>query len=1809
MAKRALSAILILLLLLPAVIAAGGVLFALESPFASFDKAREDALEESLGELFGNQTESELLPEENRSIIRFKNEATLTEIKDALGDMPYRLLAESECRLFVVADGNGDFTERHADIIDYSEPDLVRSSQAITNDPIIFPAYESMGVYTAWDTVRADSNVVVAVLDTGVDRGHEDLVGANILAGYDAVNGKSGVNGDSAGHGTAVIGLLAAVADNGMGIAGIAHGVTILPVKVSAVGTTIYSSDLISGIRFAADAGARIINMSLGGYSESVAEQEAVNYAVSKGCILISAAGNGGMHDYADQKSYPASYEGVISVASCGTDGQRSDFSQYNDSVDIAAMGENITALAVEDGVSIYKTDSGTSYSCAFVSGMAALVATQLGDVRFESGEFLALLIDSCGSKRDDELGYGIINLPDMLFCASRPIITGVYDGGVFSEAVRIGFNRGTATLDGMPIDDGETVITTGYHTLIVTTENDSRTVRFRLNYDPLSYNLREFASFAYFEFDRGTALLDGFPYESQQKITASGRHEFVLTDGDETLTKTVVLQYAVPDVYGIENGGVYDHPVDIRIVGDGSATLDGKRVYGEVSVIENGLHTLYVQSGNGAITEKYEFTIDFPYAETLQYDYENATAAVDEENGYICIYGESLVGARIYDISSLGQYSHFLHIGRVYDHAFVGDDLLLIGENGVTAVSRALAMQGEVAVRETISPDGMDLYAYGDGVVYCFGNESIYTLDLATGEAVMLSELGFDCEVALYSDGKLCLASPSVDRLIRIYDCESGAISELVSDSSLLGAPMYFGEGYVAVRNRLLDSTSGITVLEFCSDFAVAIRGDLLFTDNRIIDIPSGRELGSFAFSVSDIAVTDERTYLFGVESYISVIGTEAEGIYAYGAAERLDVAFSQHETVNEYRENFYYDRYSSPKSAAASENNIFFLISDRNALYSFDTSVFAENSPLPLRFIPERVVCSGGYIAVCFESAPEIYIAPEDDTANGIYVELPAKCDSLCIVGDKVFAVSNGRIVTFDTDGGSMAVTSVRAELISAAGERLVVKNGSELLLYNTSLVRLYAVDSVDGRLLTDGDYTAVGNTVYNIETLTEYVSLEDKILAISGNTLITEKGVFSLALNEYVGSLGIKAEIAVIGKNNAVYSFGSSTVSVCRFTDGSEVVDLPEISGVEAGGVYHDSVDITYSLGVGFLDGKPFASSDSATETGRHTLLIALPCGRSVTVEFVVEAHVSGIEFLVSERFMSIGERINLRVRYLPEGASSLPVTFTCESDGLQVSENGETVALAVGKYTVTATVETHVGAVTADCTITVRDNLISFSSESGITIDRDNGFALGVSAGTTEKQLIDLLVSGGKAELTDRNGKPVKQFVGTGCRLVLKDSDGVIADALTLVVKGDTDGDGCITAYDLYEHGRILRGYQYGAEYVLSADMDDNGNVDDSDYRALRNIILGRTEYEIGTPVSNLFGKCTVQTVSRIESDIIIDVVVCISGCKYARGVSGAVEYNGLEFISGEALGWESGCYDLGGKVSFYAHKSDGTVSGKAFNVLLNLRFRVTAQPGETISFGGNSTIAYEDTSKTVRFESVERAVVSSEYGDFGIFISNADSFTFDPDVNDYTVVIPYDSALADISITRGEGQTVSVNGVAVSDSGEGLLTVSVTDQNGQTEFYNIQLRRKSEPKFDTNCRLETLETEGFHLSPSFDPDVLEYSISVPFGTKKINIYCVAQNRSAEIIIGDTTLYGEVTPITVTVATPDGESLVYTINVTVLPEEEPIPEDSSTPESIPVEEEKGSWVGLAVAIIAIALGALAIYIVKRSKNEIK
>lgn len=1809
-AKRVISLILILLVVLPTVAVAAAVVFAPETPFVLFDSARKTALSAAVSEKMHKSGKTAApLSDSGRYIVKFKAEASLSEIEKALRSLNYCPLAETEQRLFAVSECSESFLESFKDIINYAEPDLERTALAATNDPVTIPAHSQIGLDAVRGTVTASSDIIVAVLDTGVNRTHEDLAGANILSGYDAVAKKAGVNEDEAGHGTGIIGIIAATSNNKRGIAGAASGVTILPVKVSSSGEVIYSSDLISGIRFAADAGAKIINMSVGGYSSSYAEQDAVDYAVSKGCILIAAAGNGGDRSYGDQKSYPASYEGVISVASCDSNDNRSDFSQYNEAVDVAAPGENIAMPYCENGRSVYRTDSGTSYSCAFVSAIAALTASYIeNEVRFNSEEFLALIIETCGITRTDELGYGVINAEKIISIAKDPIITGVANGGKYSGSVNIGFNRGTATLDSEPFEDGDTVVANGSHILTVTEGETVKTIRFRLDYDPLSVDFKEFSSFAYFKFERGTALLNGFPYISGTRITASGRQHFVLTDGDEQIEREVYLGYALPTVFGIEDGGVYDHPVALKIIGNGTAELNGSAVSHEVSVIKSGSYSLTVHSENGALSKEYHFKVDFPYGKLMNGDYAGARAAIDEENGYICIYGDTLTGIRIYDLKSPEAFLHFIHVGTVYSHRFVGDRLVLLGEAGVTFIDRRLALSGKDCVEKTVFADDIYYYAFGGDDIYCFGNGTIYLFDAESGEALPVSETGFDCELALYSDGRFCLASPSYDPAIRIFDCRTGELTLFEPGIPFEHEPFFFEGSRLALGGTIVDTESGELLLETASDSIISIGDNEIITENNIVDPKSGRELADLPFTVCYIAETESSHYIYGWNGEIAVISRAAEGIYAYGATERIYDSLSVSETVNEYRTNAFYGKSRTVFSASASQDTVYYLLSGENALFVLDAAELTEQPAVPLRFAPSAVAASGGQIAVCFSNAPFIYIADENDLAGGSYIKTPAKCDSAFIDGGVLVAASGGVLIHGPIGGAALTVTDIPAEQIVFNGRRYAVLSRSTLSLYDLRFRRLASVRTAGGALCF-GSMISVGRTIYDLD-LSSVSRADSEILAFSGDIAITKNSVFDASLGATFGYLAVKkATSAAICGSNALVAFGDGLVTVCSFKNGKPVNASPEIGGIEHGGVYVDSAVITYMLGVGYLGNDLFASGEAVGTAGKHSFTVALPCGRSEAIDFSVAAKLAAIEFLGGDRTMSVGESITLRIKYLPDGASSFPVSFICDDEGISISPSGVVTAFSVGKYRVTAQVAAESGVISAECTVTVRNDLIAFKPESGITIDRDNSFAIGIPAGTSVDSLKKMLVSESGITVSDSRGNQIKDRVATGNEIILNSSDGTETDRLTAVIIGDTDGDGFISAYDIYILEQILENKKFEPAFSAAADINRNGVLADNDLRALKNAILGKTALETGEPSVNLFGRGSLQTVSRVESGEIIDVVVCLSGCKYAKAVSGVIGYGeGLEFIEGRSVGWKISANDLGNAVSFYAYGKKGEDCGKAFKVIINLRFRVTAEAGRTVALSSERlTASFGNDCRLIQFESSDILIQSAETGEFSFDIKNAYSFEFNRKKTEYSVMIPYDGALADISFVREEGQLVFADGLVIPDSGEGIVNITCSEPDGSTRYYTVKVKRDSEPRFETDCRLSALEAEGFRLTPAFSPDEFEYSITVPYGTQKIDLYYTAQSKTAQVVVSGAEINGSDGKITLTVISPDGESLVYTINVTVMPQEG---ESSESSESEEPKTEGGFrlWmIFAAIGLSAVAATVIVLYVRLAKRDE--
>ncbi len=223
--------------------------------------------------------------------------------------------------------------------------------------------HEMINSFAAWGVTRGWANIVVAVIDSGVDYNHEDL--HDIIKGYDYV-GKDADPMDEHGHGTHCAGIIAAKMGNAVGGAGVAPNTTVMAVRVADSKGSITKANSISGIRYAADHGADIANMSYGGPIYSANEKKAVDYAIGKGVTLIAAMGNDGTNI----KSYPAAYDGVIAVAAVNPSGERAPYSNYGSWCSVAAPGSDIWSTLPNNN---YDAWDGTSMAAPYVSGAAAL--------------------------------------------------------------------------------------------------------------------------------------------------------------------------------------------------------------------------------------------------------------------------------------------------------------------------------------------------------------------------------------------------------------------------------------------------------------------------------------------------------------------------------------------------------------------------------------------------------------------------------------------------------------------------------------------------------------------------------------------------------------------------------------------------------------------------------------------------------------------------------------------------------------------------------------------------------------------------------------------------------------------------------------------------------------------------------------------------------------------------------------------------------------------------------------------------------------------------------------------------------------------------------------------------------------------------------------------------------------------------------------------------------------------------------------------------------------------------------------------
>ncbi|WP_431478074.1 S8 family serine peptidase [Massilia eburnea] len=334
--------------------------------------------------------------------------AEFTKLLKANGAGNARKLGQSNIHVIDVAHGSEKAIAnklKHNPHFKFAELDQRVAVSATTNDPMLGSEWHinKIGAATAWDSVQG-AGITIAILDSGMDAAHPDLAG-NTVAGYNSYDNNTNT-ADVCGHGTKAAGSAAAAANNAVGVAGVANKARIMPVRIAynnSGSCYAYFSTMASGVTWAADHGARVVNISYANVPTSSAVQSAANYLKGKGGLLFVSAGN-----YNRDEGFTPT-DTMIAVSATDSADNRSSFSSYGAFVSLSAPGTGIYTTVMGGG---YGAVNGTSFASPVAAGVAALVmsanpslsADQVKNILFTTA------VDLGTAGRDIYFGYGRVN-------------------------------------------------------------------------------------------------------------------------------------------------------------------------------------------------------------------------------------------------------------------------------------------------------------------------------------------------------------------------------------------------------------------------------------------------------------------------------------------------------------------------------------------------------------------------------------------------------------------------------------------------------------------------------------------------------------------------------------------------------------------------------------------------------------------------------------------------------------------------------------------------------------------------------------------------------------------------------------------------------------------------------------------------------------------------------------------------------------------------------------------------------------------------------------------------------------------------------------------------------------------------------------------------------------------------------------------------------------------------------------------------------------------------------------------------------
>lgn len=1704
--------------------------FLQSNPFYKFDVKRDEFWS---GVSFDSKdTYNELSADSY--IISFDSKVSLKKIYNAIKNYRFQILANSNEKVFLIEIPNPiDFEEKNKDIIKYFSKDnpsqysiSLNNIENTENNQIYNFNFDELSEY------KNSPEIIIAVLDSGVNRNHVALQNSNILDGYDAVTQQYGVSNDSLGHGTSVIGMLCASKNNTTQVVGLLDNSTILPINVTDINGDISSSSFIRAIYYAVDSGAKIINMSFCGSEFNEAEQDAINYAFEKGCILIASTGNfqDGV-EYQNIATFPSCYKHVVGVSSINKDGALSKFSFFNDNVDIAALGEGINVISGVTDKATYIAD-GTSFSAPYITALSSIILSNLdGDFSINSDEMEVLL-------RRNALEISnvrCVSVANTFLDRNRPIVCGIEDEKTYFGNVVITFNHGNAFLDGVQISSGTKVNYNGNHFLVINDNEYLMNYKFITDNLPLEFECPDgnvFYDSMGITFERGTATLNGEPYYSGKVIDKSGYYRFVLTGPyGNKVEKSFTLYLDVPKVFGLHNHKTYDSDVIFKVTGNGKAYLNNVEIELEKEIIcsENQDYILVLSNYDGSKKSEVFFTIQKPEIESYYLGLSDCEFIIDEQFSTSYIYSDSFDGIRIFSNNNFTDIRKIISTeGKVKELLICGDYIYCLTENKLFVISRSnTSIVNEFIIESSnkIVTDGIYVYLLASNVLYVVDNGEIALKEFKTFESSFESVLYHSANnsLILFNNG-------STDAFVLTLSNQS--ISSITFDSVI---NYLISDGNKLYSNNVVYN-SDYSIHSYLKDFdpKIFINGCLL-SQEHIFNVDKSSFIGVFVTNIISMFETDNYYYVLDDKGFISVypiVESIEKSLYASEYIENdpfYVVSENTFDSTVKLNNNIFIKQWIISNA----DNSIYFISENSNSLFILDND-FKSCSKINLKDTPEYIIQHDGYIVVFFSSLKEVFVISGE---NKFYHSISFELDIDMIVGESdLFILSDGSIyklidynveLFFDrNDILSIGYLDSLNCIVSLTKDGKLIKidkSSGEIVAEITSVV-------TDSTILCKDKYFIVGNSLYEGESFSYVASFDNKVLDYKENVILLNNGIWTIPNNKFT-SLGLEVLLSVY-ENNTIYSYTSNNEIIKYINDfGILAGDLPEliIEGQIIDDYYFGDVKVYFDFGIGYIDGHLFNSGDIIKSGGEHRITILLPYGQTVDRIIRIVTPIESLEILgVSE--IKVNGSAKLEYIINPHGAIEEDIIFSSISNNVIVSEDGVVYGLKEGVAEIVCS--TQDGRVSSTHVITVKPFELVIANNR-FEIDSTNKYLTDVPCYMRASELLRFIkYNNGSARIVDSNNNIVEKhgYLSTGMWIEILNLKNEIILRYQISLNGDINGDGYILVDDYLLIGKhVFKIEQLDGYRLEAADVTSDGKVTISDLLMVSNHLLNKNrlysfkeEYSLDKNTKISFNDINAPLAGENYNLLINFNKANISA------VRGKIKTNRsvLSFVGIKSLesGWKAEFHDDGLYINFLIYNESFKTNDSMDNLSFVLEFLVSEDCNidEEIFIDlidvetENGMIGNKSHTITVK-EGQDDTLLSD------LILNNGDvDISFKNTVLKYSLTVPYNIEKIDIQYVLSNPEATILINNPILNVGNNLISLTISKDDIAT-VYEIYVFRQSEEELSSEARAKDISLTVGELSPKFNSEVFEYIITLDKDTEVGFVISMLNNKATYSII--------------------------------------------------------------------------------------